>query len=48
MFWDGGMSDGVRVYSNTAFAAALSTVVVGLVVGSVGFYFMKNVSKKRS
>lgn len=48
MFWDGGMSDGVRVYSNTAFAAALSTIVVGLVIGSVGFYFMKNVSKKRS
>lgn len=46
-FWEeGNMIDGVRVYSNDAYLIGLSTIVIGLLVGSAGFYFLKNASKK--
>jgi MFS family permease len=47
IFWDGAMHDGVRVYSETAFNIALSTIVIGLLTGSIGFYFMKAVAKQK-
>ena len=47
-FWDGQMHEGVRIYSNTAYTMALSTVIAGVLIGSMGFYFIKNASKKQS
>ncbi len=47
-FWSGEILEGVRVYSATAFTIALSTIVLGLLIGAVGFYFIKSASQKKS
>jgi len=46
-FWEGQLQDGVRVYSNTAFVIALSTIIAGVLIGTIGFYFIKNTSRKQ-
>ena len=40
-FWDGTIINGVNVYSNQAFMVALSTVVIGVLFGTLGFYWIK-------
>ena len=44
-YWDGSLSDGIRVYSSTAFTIALSTVIIGVLLGTLGFYFVKDGKK---
>ena len=43
--WDGTIKDGVHVYSLDAYHIALGTIVVGLVIGFLGFTFMRKEKK---
>jgi hypothetical protein len=43
--WDGTIQDGVHVYSLDAYHIALGTIIVGLVIGFLGFTFMRKEKK---
>lgn len=43
--WDGTIRDGVHVYSAGAYHIALSTIIGGLVIGFLGFTFMRKDKK---
>lgn len=44
-FWEGQAFEGVRLYSPHAFVIALSTIVIGTLVGALGFIFIKGKEK---
>lgn len=41
LFWDTTTENGIRVYSSFAYNAALSSIVVGLLIGSCGFFLLR-------
>ncbi|UNM06040.1 MAG: hypothetical protein H6925_06205 [Holosporaceae bacterium] len=41
LFWDSKTENGIRVYSSFAYNAALSSIVVGLLIGACGFFLLR-------
>ena len=40
-FWQGGLENGIRVYTAATFVKGLSIIPIGLLVGSIGFMFLR-------
>ncbi len=44
--WTGQMLNGTRIYSAGAYKVAFSVIIIGLIIGAIGFLLLRNSSKK--